>query len=59
LKNNLKKLIFKVPEPQHNIQDKHPQTVAIITCLFPEKQSVDTIIENRTTKHRYLFLKIF
>uniref|UniRef100_A0A914L7E4 Nucleoside phosphorylase domain-containing protein n=1 Tax=Meloidogyne incognita TaxID=6306 RepID=A0A914L7E4_MELIC len=42
-----------IPEPQHNIQDKHPQTVAIITCLFPEKQSVDTIIENRTTKHSY------
>ncbi|KAF7633695.1 PNP_UDP_1 domain-containing protein [Meloidogyne graminicola] len=42
-----------IPEPQHNIQDKHPQTIAIITCLFPEKQSVDTIIENRTTKHSY------
>ena len=42
-----------IPEPKHQVQEKHPQTVAIITCLFPEKQSVDTIIENSSTSHSY------
>lgn len=30
----------------------HP-TVAILTCLFAEKQSIDAIIDNSTTVHRY------
>uniref|UniRef100_A0A8R1XZS4 Winged helix-turn-helix domain-containing protein n=1 Tax=Onchocerca volvulus TaxID=6282 RepID=A0A8R1XZS4_ONCVO len=30
----------------------HP-TVAILTCLFVEKQSIDAIISNSTTVHRY------
>ncbi|VDK68062.1 unnamed protein product [Litomosoides sigmodontis] len=30
----------------------HP-TVAILTCLFTEKQSIDAIIDNSTTVHRY------
>ncbi|MCP9259482.1 hypothetical protein DINM_002426 [Dirofilaria immitis] len=30
----------------------HP-TVAILTCLFAEKQSIDAIINNSTTVHRY------
>uniref|UniRef100_A0A0R3RT31 SAM_MT_ERG6_SMT domain-containing protein n=1 Tax=Elaeophora elaphi TaxID=1147741 RepID=A0A0R3RT31_9BILA len=30
----------------------HP-TVAILTCLFVEKQSIDAIIDNSTTVHRY------
>lgn len=32
---------------------EHPPTVAIITCLFVEKQSIDAIIDERTTVHRY------
>jgi hypothetical protein len=39
--------------PQHHVQDKNPPTVAIVTCLFPEKQSIDTIIENGITKHSH------
>lgn len=31
----------------------HPPTIAIITCLFVEKQSVDAIINDSTTMHRY------
>ncbi|KHN78907.1 hypothetical protein Tcan_18053 [Toxocara canis] len=34
-------------------RDRHSPTVAIITCLFVEKQCVDAIIENSTTVHRY------
>uniref|UniRef100_A0A915PWD2 Nucleoside phosphorylase domain-containing protein n=1 Tax=Setaria digitata TaxID=48799 RepID=A0A915PWD2_9BILA len=32
---------------------EHPPTVAIITCLFVEKQSIDAIIDSSTTVHRY------
>jgi hypothetical protein len=28
-------------------------TVAIITCMFIEKQSVDAMIDQRQTLHRY------
>ncbi|VDN06584.1 unnamed protein product [Thelazia callipaeda] len=31
----------------------YPPTVAIITCLFVEKQCIDAIIDNSTTVHRY------
>uniref|UniRef100_A0A183CZH7 PNP_UDP_1 domain-containing protein n=1 Tax=Gongylonema pulchrum TaxID=637853 RepID=A0A183CZH7_9BILA len=32
---------------------EHPPTVAIITCLFVEKQSIDAIIDDSKTVHRY------
>uniref|UniRef100_A0A915CR44 Nucleoside phosphorylase domain-containing protein n=1 Tax=Ditylenchus dipsaci TaxID=166011 RepID=A0A915CR44_9BILA len=44
---------FSIPESQHQAQSKHHPTVAIITCLFVEKQSIDAIIENSSTLHKY------
>lgn len=43
----------QVPESQHQIQNKQHPTVAIITCLFVEKQSIDAIIEHSSTMHKY------
>uniref|UniRef100_A0A9J2Q2Q3 SAM-dependent methyltransferase Erg6/SMT-type domain-containing protein n=1 Tax=Ascaris lumbricoides TaxID=6252 RepID=A0A9J2Q2Q3_ASCLU len=34
-------------------RDRHSPTVAIITCLFVEKQCIDAIIDDSTTVHRY------
>ena len=44
---------FSIPESQHQAQSKHHPTVAIITCLFVEKQCIDSIIENSSTMHKY------
>lgn len=46
--------LFLVPESQITLQSKgnHP-TVAIITCLFVEKQCIDLIIEQSSTSHKY------
>ncbi|KAI1713008.1 hypothetical protein Ddc_12100 [Ditylenchus destructor] len=44
---------FSIPESHFQTQSKHHPTVAIITCLFVEKQSIDAIIENSSTLHKY------
>lgn len=38
--------------PHLGLRDNSP-TVAIITCLFIEKQCVDAVIGDSTTLHRY------
>lgn len=38
--------------PTTSMRDHQP-TIAIITCLFVEKQAVDAIIDESTTMHRY------
>lgn len=42
----------QIQEPTHQARQDHP-TVAIITCLYPEKQSVDMYIENSNTVYSY------
>ncbi|KAL3114550.1 hypothetical protein niasHT_014357 [Heterodera trifolii] len=39
--------------PQPNFVAKNPPKIALITCLFPEKLCVDTIVENSSTEHKY------
>uniref|UniRef100_A0A914IC73 Nucleoside phosphorylase domain-containing protein n=1 Tax=Globodera rostochiensis TaxID=31243 RepID=A0A914IC73_GLORO len=38
--------------PPHFVA-KNPPKIALITCLFPEKLCVDTIVENSSTEHKY------
>lgn len=49
----LQKSILAVPESNYVMQNKHHPTVAIITCLFVEKQSIDAIIRDSSTLHKY------
>lgn len=46
-------MLILVPESNCQFQNKKHPTVAIITCLFVEKQSIDAIIENSSILHKY------